>query len=290
MSVEPRAGIKWQFHPLQSLSFGYGRHSRMESISTYLAFTENPQDSQVQLNKDLDFIKARHFVLGYDNRLSENLYLKAELYYQQLYDVPIDGSEDGVYSIINQFEWFSREPMVNEGKGYNYGLELTLEKYFSKDYYFLLTGSLFESRYKAGDGKWRNTRFNNGYVVNALGGKEFNIGRADRNRKLIISLKANYGGGYWYTPVDLEASRERGHTVPDESQYLSIQTDDVLRVDLKIGLRRERPKSTHLIELDIQNVTNSQTLGGVYYNPQIDDIDKWTSVGIIPNINYRIQF
>lgn len=290
LSIEPRAGIKWQFHPLQSLSFGYGRHSRMESLSTYLAYTDNPDGIAVQMNKDLDFMKARHFVLGYDNHLTENLYLKAELYYQQLFDVPVDGSDTGVFSILNQFDWFTREALVNTGKGYNYGLELTLEKYFSDDYYFLLTGSLFESKYKAGDGQWRNTRYNNGYMLNALAGKEFRLGNPAGNRKLIISLKANYGGGYWYTPVDLEESRNRQHTVFDESQAFSIQTDDVLIMNLKIGVRRERAKSTHLIELDIQNVTNTQTLGGVFYNPQTDAVDKWTSVGIIPNLNYRIQF
>jgi len=290
LSIEPRAGLKWQFHPLQSLSIGYGKHSRMESVSTYLAFTENPQGLPIQSNKDMDFIKAHHFVVGYDNKITENLYLKAEVYYQQLYNVPVDGSDTGVYSIINQFEWFTKQALVNEGKGYNYGLEVTLEKYFSNDYYFLLTGSIFESKYKAGDGIWRNTRFNNGYVINALAGKEFRLGDPSTNRKLIVSLKATYGGGYWYTPVDLEESRKRQYTVLDESQYLNRQTKEIIRMDMKVGLRWNRPASTHLIELDIQNVTNTQSLGGHFYNPQTDEIDKWTSVGIIPSLNYRIQF
>ncbi|MDR1729520.1 MAG: hypothetical protein LBR52_02540 [Prevotellaceae bacterium] len=64
-------------------------------------------------------------------------------------------------------------PLVNDGKGRNYGVDVTHERYLQNGYYYLLTGSLFKARYLGGDGVWRNTRLDRNYVVNALGGKEW---------------------------------------------------------------------------------------------------------------------
>jgi len=289
-SIEPRLGLRWDFAPAQAVTAGFGIHSRMESVSTYMAWTDLPGAGNFRLNNNLDFIRARHYVLGYENRLSEDLFLKAEIYFQDLFNVPIEPGDSSVYSILNQFDWYTRKQLVNEGNGYNYGIELSLEKYFSKNYYFLITGSLFNSKFQAGDGKWRNTVYNGNYVFNVLAGKEFRLGKASKNRTLMVSTKASWAGGHWYTPVDLDESRERGYTVLDESSYLSIQARDYFRLDIKAAVRRERPKSTHVIEMDIQNVTNTQNTAGVYYDVAEDRADEWTSTGIIPTLNYRIEF
>jgi hypothetical protein len=243
-----------------------------------------------QQNRNLDFMKANHYVLAYDNYFSESLYFKAEVYFQQLYNVPIESGDSSVYSIINQNDWFTTRKLDNEGKGYNYGVEMTLEKFFSNSYYFMFTTSLFDSKYKAGDGKWRNTTYNSGYVLNALGGKEFRVGNPSKNRTLTISAKGSWAGGHYYTPVDVDASRESKFTVLNESEYLTLKASDFLRFDLKISLRRDRPRSTHTLELDIQNITNTLSPVGQYYDVYTDEVVTWTSTGIIPVINYRIEF
>ena len=66
--------------------------------------------------------------------------------------------------------------LVNDGKGYNYGVELTLGKIFIKDFITWLP-LLFESKYKGSDNVWRNTAFNSNYVSNFLAGKEFKLTR-----------------------------------------------------------------------------------------------------------------
>ena len=63
----------------------------------------------------------------------------------------------------------------NQGTATNYGLEFTLEKFYSSRYYYLVTASLFESRYKAPDGQIYNCVFNGNYILNLLGGKEFRM-------------------------------------------------------------------------------------------------------------------
>ncbi len=95
------------------------------------------------------------------------------------------------------------DSLVNNGTGENYGIELTLEKFYSKGYYFLVTASLFESKYTGSDGVYRNTAFNGNYVFNALAGKEFKI---KEKHILALDVKFTYAGGKRYVPIDLAAS------------------------------------------------------------------------------------
>ncbi len=106
-----------------------------------------------QPNKDLDFTKAQHYVVGYENMLSKDLFLKVELYYQHLYSVPVEDNDTSSFSAVNYSWGYTDRKLINEGSGQNYGMELTFEKYFSKNYYYLFTASLYNSEYTAADGK-----------------------------------------------------------------------------------------------------------------------------------------
>jgi hypothetical protein len=48
-----------------------------------------------------------------------------------------------------------------------------LERFLDKGFYYLVTASVYDSRYKGGDDIERNTIFNGNYVANVLGGKEW---------------------------------------------------------------------------------------------------------------------
>ena len=128
-------------------------------------------------NKNLDFTKSQHFVLGYDLQPFKDWRLKTEIYYQQLSNVPVNTFSSS-YSMLNTGSSFKTEledNLTNTGTGKNYGAEVTIEKFFSNGYYGLFTSSLYSSKYKGSDGIERNTAFNGNYVFNALAGKEFKI-------------------------------------------------------------------------------------------------------------------
>ncbi len=38
------------------------------------------------------------------------------------------------------------DSLVNDGTGVNYGIELTIEKFMNRNYFFLVTASLFNSK------------------------------------------------------------------------------------------------------------------------------------------------
>jgi hypothetical protein len=289
-SFEPRIGAKWQFTPRQALTAGFGIHSKVDNISLYLFKKRMDDGTLIQNNKDLGFLKARHYVLGYENRISLNLNLKAEVYYQDLYDVPVEGyAENSSYSIINETNGFIITKLLNEGTGTNYGIELSLDKFFSNNYYFLVTGSLFDSKYKGSDGIERNSRFNNNYIANMVVGKEFIVGKK-KNSAIDINIRGTYAGGQRYTPIDIEQSIAQEQEVRIDNEAFSKQRPEFMRFDFKVSYRRNKKKTTRVWELDIENVTNTLNITGDYWDYKKEQVVEYTQLGLLPNISYRIEF
>lgn len=287
--VEPRIGLKWQVHPLHSFHVGFGMHSKHESIPTYFAIINNEDGTSYTPNKDLKMSKARHFVIGYDFQVNEHTHAKIETYYQDLYDVPVENDVTSHLSMLN-YQWGNVDiDLVNGGTGTNYGVELTLERFFHNNFYYLLTGSLFNSRYKALDGVERNTTFNGNYAANFLIGKEYNVGKSG-DRTLGFSGKMTLIGARKITPLDLEESRTVGHSVYADTEIFEHKLDDIFTANFAITYRVNRKKTAHELKFDIQNVTNNQSRIYPYYDSYNDAKDYSTQLGFLPNIIYRIEF
>ena len=289
-SIEPRIALNWQLSDRQSISAGFGTHGRIETVSTYLAEQMQDDGSFTRPNENLDLMKARHFVVGYKNMLNRNTQLKLEAYYQQLRDVPIENQIGSTWSLLNSIDGYTTRALVNEGSGTNYGIELTLERYFSKGFYYMSTISLYKSLYTAKDGIERNTRFDGNYVANFLGGKEFRMGKEEKNRVFFINAKIALIGGRRFTPILLEESQAKGVTILDESKSFSLKGDDIFKADLAIGIRRNRKKTTTEIKIDVQNVSNNQAVVQEYYEHTTGDIVFGTQLPLLPVISYRISF
>lgn len=252
-AFEPRFGLKYSLTKKQAISLGGGLHSQLQPIYVYFA-SDTVNGRLVETNRDLDFTRAVHGVLAYDNNFAPNFRLKTEVYYQYIFNAPVKNYPD-YFSALNlgaDFNSPNVNNLVSKGQGYNYGLELTLEKFYSKGYYFLFTGSLFDSKYRGSDKVLRNTAFNGNYVFNLLGGKEFKI-----NQKHIISidLRGTYAGGKRYSPINLNASILANEEVRDGQQAFENKYPDYFRLDVKPGYRYNSKRVTHEFSVDIQNIT-----------------------------------
>jgi len=285
-SIEPRLSATYQLDESQRLSLGYGLHSQVQPLGTYFAEQET-EEGVLLSNKNLDLSKSQHFVLGYDRSLSSFLRLKVETYYQHLYEIPVKLGTDETYSIINQQWSFATDPLVNEGYGKNYGVELTLEQFTHNNLYFLLSTSFYNSLYKTRENVWRNTRYNGNMNVTFTAGKEFNW---KKERVFGINLRAIYTGGLRDTPIDLAASRQQGETVYNEEQAFQTQNPAYFRTDLRFSLKRNRAKSTRTWSLDIQNATNRKNVYGSYFEPMTGEIKTSYQASLIPILSYRIEF
>lgn len=287
-AVEPRIGFNYRPTTRHSFGLGSGLHSQIQPISVY--FIEHLVDGQrTYPNQTLDFSKAVHNVLSYDFQISENMRLKSELYYQYLYNVPVDTAPSG-FSMLNQGADFILPNGVgyeNTGTGTNYGLELTLERFFSKGFYFLTTASLFDSKFVGSDGVERNTAFNGNYIFNGLIGKEFKI----KSRwTLGFDAKCTYSGGRRYTPIDLQASILAGRQIDFDDQLFEKQHKNYFRFDFKTTVKYNGNKMDQSFSVDLQNLTNEQNIFQQGYNRVTENIGTVYQRGFFPNVQYQINF
>lgn len=287
-AIEPRLGLKYSLNQKQSLSFGAGMHSQLQPIYIYFA-SDTINGQNIETNKNLDFTRAVHGIAAYDVNFGQNFRLKTEIYYQYIYNSPVKNTPN-YFSVLNLGADFTSPNITNlvsKGTGYNYGLEITLEKFYSKGYYFLFTTSLFESKYKGSDNILRNTAFNGNYVFNLLGGKEFKL-----NEKyiLIFDIRSTYAGGKRYVPIDLNASILAKDEVRDGTHAYENKYPDYFRIDVKPGFRLNFKNTTHEFSVDIQNLTQNNNVFQQVYDINTQKINTTYQLKFFVLPQYRILF
>ncbi|WP_420401875.1 TonB-dependent receptor [Flagellimonas sp.] len=285
--LEPRGGFEYRVAPKHTLSAGIGLHSRRMPLNQYFIEVEDTQGNVATPNKELDLMRATHYVLGYDWRVIKNGHLKVEVYYQDLNKVAVSADPNITDSFLNG--QFISAGLVDSGKARNYGLELTLEKFFSNQYYFLVTSSLFDSQYRAADGNWYDSRYNAQYTFNVVGGKEFKAGR-NSNNIFGVNAKLLWNGGKRGTPVDLDYFDQTGNVRILQDQRNTLEFDDYWRLDTSFSYRINRPKVAHIISLDIQNLTNRKNIDEMFFSTRTRTMVPEYQLELLPLLNYRIEF
>jgi CarboxypepD_reg-like domain/TonB-dependent Receptor Plug Domain len=289
-SVEPRASVSYAISPKHNVSLGYGMHSQLQPIGVYFAQQPNADNTFSTPNKNLGLSKAHHLVIGYDFRINDYSHIKTEAYYQHLFNVPVSADKTSTYSIINSTDGYKTDPLTNKGLGKNYGLELTYERFLTKNLYYLLSASFYDSKYKAPNGNWYNTLFNTHYAVSFTAGKEWTLSEKRKSRIIGFNIKSIYVGGLRYTPIDLPASVTSGETKYITSQTYASKTPDYYRLDTRISLKRNYAKVTSTFALDIQNTTNRKNVGGQYFDLKTGTIKYWYQTPLLPLLSYRLEF
>lgn len=288
-SVEPRIALRYQLDPSRAFTFGTGLHSKTEALMTYLAQDTDAEGRTFLPNKDLGLTRAAHAVIGYEQMLAEDIQVKAEAYYQHLYAQPVEDLATSAFWLGNSDGWFSNRALVNKGTGYNTGVELSVEKFFTKGYHFMATASLSEAKYKALDGTWHNARFNYGTVANVLSCKEWKVGKEGTDKVLTTGFRYSVLGGQWSTPIDLEASIAASEQV-DTDRIMSMKGDAIHKLDVVLAYRVGRERVSHEIKADVQNVLGGSTPVLYYYNNRTQRIESIDQLAMLPVIQYTLRF
>lgn len=300
--AEPRVGWKYRMKGDQSIFAGAGLHSQTQPYYTYAYDPDNDGNAH---NLNMDFSRSLHSGIGYEKSFGPGLNFKTEAYYQYLYNLPINTMSNS-FSLVNAGGGFSRvfpnDTLVNSGKGINYGLEFTLQKYFSKSFFFMVSASVYDSKYVASDGIWRNTSYkgsnisNNidlSYVWNVLAGKEFKIGK---KQVIGVGTKITRAGGRRYGLVDIAQTEASKEIIFKDSLFNENTFRDYFRVDLKISWRMNTQKLTHEFGLDLVNLLNTRNLLSLAYAPKLDPNDtsepiaEKAQLGRLPIFYYKIDF
>jgi hypothetical protein len=294
-AVEPRAGLKWLVNGNNTIAAGVGLHSQTQPMYIYTYHQLDDNGNKVYHNIDMGFSKSIHSVLSYNLKLNKSMRFKSEVYYQHLYEVPVE-VETSAFSLVNQGSGFARffpDSLQNTGTAQNYGIEFTIEKFFNKSFFFMGTVSLYESKYKGSDGILRDTDYNGNYIANVLVGKEFSIGKK-KNQTLSLGIKATYAGGKRYSFVDTVATNAQKEIIFLDEGYNTLKFRDYFRFDAKVNYVFNAKKVTHEFGLDIINMTGYDNYGGLTYTPNPDNPAQpyqfRKQLGLLPIFYYKIEF
>jgi hypothetical protein len=289
-ALEPRLAARWQLHKKLWWNTGIGVHNQLQPLTTYFfnrTGIGSIKDSFTNLN--LDFIASNHFISGFDYLPLPQYRVKVEAYYQSITNAAVESTPSS-YSTLNEGAYYYTIPKafsINNGVGYNRGIEATIEKFFSNHFYFLTTGSVFTSRYKGSDNIWRRTAFDGSWTLNGLGGYEFLL---NQNNKLSINLKLAALGGRRYTPVDEINSRIAGETRFIEAQAFTLRYPTYFRPDIKISYVMNRKRASHEWGLNIDNFINFSNIQNIEFDKVRNNVGYSYQNGLFPVIQYKVQF
>ena len=291
-TVEPRFGAEWKLSEQRTISVATGLHSQMESIGIYIQHRERA-GVRVQPNKNLRTSKSWHNVLAFEERFTNNTRFRAETYYHAGYDIPVGETPGSIFSVINTYYLYDvlvqPEALVSEGTTSNYGVDLTYEKLFSRGYYFLLTGSLFDASFTTRSGVRYSSRYDTNFMLNAVGGIEYKLGRK-KQHVLGLNSRILFGGGNRSTPIDIEASIREGREVLVINTPYAEQLAPYFRVDLGLRYTIDQAYSTHMFYLEAQNAINRSNTADTYYDRARRSVRFTQQTGILPVLGYRLTF
>jgi hypothetical protein len=287
-ALEPRLGLRWVAGQGRSLTMGIGRHSQIQPLGNYFARIKVGNDS-VEPNRDMGLSRADHYVIGYAHQFAGNWNFKVEGYYQRLHNIPISATRQSNFSMINQDDDYVIEPLANKGKGRNFGLELTLERFWNDQFYFLSTLSLYQSKYLPSDGILRNTRYNSNNCFTLLMGKEWSL-NGKRSSTFSVDIKMVAAGGIRVTPIDLPRSIALKRTVLETWNLYGDKLPAYSRIDLQGEWRIQYGRRTGSFILGVQNLLNHKNPYRQTYDPVTQSIKYSYLLGLIPVAGYKVDF
>lgn len=287
-AADPRVSLSYQAAAQQTISIAYGLHSQVFPLGSYFTEITQSNGSIIQPNLDLDMLRAHHIVLGYEKVFGSNLRLNVEGYYQALLNVPVTpGDMPSDYNLLNERDGYATVALVNEGTGTNIGVDVTLEKFFTSGFFFLWSGSLFDSKYVASDGNTYNSRFNSGYNTSLMFGVEKLTAKGNTFQ---AGARGVLNGGLRYTPGDPVLSMAAGEFVPLAGATFSESVGTYSRIDLRLAYRWNRPKTAYILSLDVQNVTNRRNVRDQVFDPGFGRLTNRFQSGLVPVISFQVDF
>ena len=283
--IDPRLSIQFRTNAKQSFSLAYGLHSKVLPLGSYFYFDANTNSYP---NLQLDMIRSHHFIFAFDQLLGKGWRLHTESYYQKILKVPVVNDVNRTYWLLNDIDGYAKEALVSKGNGENIGVDISIEKFFTKGLFMIASFSVFDSKFEPLNGKKYNTRFNSGSSGSWTGAKEWSM---KKNKVLQVGWKMIYNGGYWLTPVLTTGGTTR-EPVLDESRPYSEQVSPYFRTDLRLALRKDKSKVSWQLALDVQNIFGKENVDGLSrrYDPYQKQWVYDTQSGIVPVLSYQIDF
>lgn len=244
--------------------------------------------SQKAANRELADPQARHLVFGVNHLLTESTRLSVELYDKQYEHLPLNPAQPSL-CVIDQAgyqEFFlAHDRLVDNGKATARGVEVTIQKKLARDFYGMISGSYFRSRYRDVNGVWRDRIYDNRFLCNIEGGYK-------PNSKWEFSVRWTYAGGAPYTPFDGAASHAARRGIFDQNKINAARLPAYHSLKLRADRRFHFEGSNLIFYLDLWNVYGRKNIFGYAWNEvenQQEEFKAWTN-STLPIFGVEYEF
>ncbi len=277
-SFEPRLDVSYDFNSRNYITILLARNSMTQPARYYLTNSRN---------RYLGFSYSDNLTVVYGYQARQNFQLKLTAYLQCQDEIPEFAPL--FVSAANQFEELPLFNLANEGKARNYGLEAVVERKIENGFYLLGGSSIYKSEFRA-QSAWWDSRFDGNFTLNITMGKERMQPRQNKKRYFRYSGRILLIGGFNQRAIDSSLSSQSRTTVYDYGQPFVIGLENYIRLDLSVSWRTEKPGSSRVFGIDIQNVLNREHSFGNYFDVRQDRVISKNQLGLIPVMYYRIEF
>jgi hypothetical protein len=247
-TLSPRASVSYKLTQNQNwtANASVGRYYKILPYTT-LGFQNN---AGIFTNKTADYIQSDHAVIGLEYLINKSARFSLEGFFKKYDDYPISTTDS--VSLANKgggFEVFGSEPVVSNGEGRTYGLELLFQQKFTGNFYAVTAFTFYKSEFTnlLEDG-YDPAVWDNGVLISLLGGYKF-------GNNWEVSGRYRFLGKAPYAPVDQEATLENYPAVIlDYDRLGNVRLDPLSQLDIRIDKKWSFTGFSLDVFLEIQNV------------------------------------
>lgn len=287
LSVSPRVGASFDLSPAWTVSAATGLFHQNPALLS-LAIREDG----ALVNRSLRPIRNVQGVLGLTWRRSEALQLKAEGFLKQYDRYPVlrDDPRISLANLGGDFGFIGGEPLVAEGEGRAYGLELFAQRKLAGGVYLLGAYTWSRSEFTGSDGVYRPSSWDVRHALDLTAGLR-------PNSRWEVGTKLRVLSGRPFTPFDLARSEAEfartGRGVPDWDRIGEERTPAYARFDVRVERTLDFGGWNGRVYIDVQNVLGRTNEIGFTYSqdPALADgrrpID---GTGLLPFFGFSFEF
>ncbi|MBN2830229.1 MAG: carboxypeptidase-like regulatory domain-containing protein [Candidatus Cloacimonetes bacterium] len=277
ITLSPRLSWRYRLFSETYLKGALGRY--YQELPSVLLAQQSEDNSELMVSD--------HYIIGLEHILSPSLKISLEAYHKGYKQMPLDPDQPQLFILDEPFYdnglYGLHENLVSEGVATSDGLELMLQKKMTNNFYGMLSGTYFRSRYKDFEGNWHNRSYDNRYFVSIQGGYRPNFNWE-------FSGKWTYSGGVPFTPLNVSESELSGQGVLDMSQVNEERYPAFHSLDLRIDKRFFYKNTSLVIYTSVWNVYNRKNIASYYWNPFTDKKDTIYNWGMLPVIGIEYEF
>lgn len=247
-TISPRLSLAYHLNAKWDINGSIGSYFK---IPTYTALGYIDRNG-IQANKNMDYTRSDHYVLGTQFLPKNDLRFTFETFYKAYSNYPVSVS-NGI-SLANQgaeFGTVGNEQLLSVGKGQTYGFEFFVQQKLVSKLFYVASVSWLRSKFSGLDGEFLPSSWDSRYLLSLTMGYKL------RNN-WDLGLKYRYAGGTPYTPFDLASSQQNylttGTGTLDYNNLNSLRLKAFSQLDFRVDKRINFKRTSLNLYLDLQNL------------------------------------